>query len=170
MESREFLEKIGRRFLEEANRKGLNIYENQLKSIRGNEQELYRKIYLPEEISRIIHGKVHFEWLIKRYRRNNQIKLLAGLHLEYPRKEREINQKILEFLRGRVNFEDLTMGENEQLEIPEHFRIWKWISVYRLYSELDDDAVEWAVNSMIRLYEKLLPPLKEFFEGEGRIW
>jgi hypothetical protein len=34
------------------------------------------------------------------------------LHLEYPRKEREINQKILEFLRERVNFEDLAMEEN----------------------------------------------------------
>jgi len=36
--------------------------------------------------------------------------------------------------------------------------------VYKLYSELDNDTVKWAVNSMIRLYEKLLPPLKEFLE------
>ena len=83
--------------------------------------------------------------------------------MEYPRDE-ETNQEILEFLRGRVNFNELKEEENEELEIPEDFRIWRWVYLYKLYSELDDDAVDWAVNSMIRLYEKLLPPLKEFLK------
>jgi len=118
---------------------------------------------LSEEISSNIGNKIHFEWIVKRDRNSNQIKVSAGLHLEYPRDE-ETNQEILEFLRGRVNFNELKEEENEELEIPEDFRIWRWVYLYKLYSELDDDAVDWAVNSMIRLYEKLLPPLKEFLK------
>ncbi|EHP85989.1 McrB family protein [Methanotorris formicicus] len=167
MEEREFLEIVGRRFLEVVNKRSLGILKNQLKSVhKCGKRGFFRQLYLPEEISSITHGRVHFEWLVEKDKKTNQIKLLVGLHLECPIKNKIINQKIFEFLRERVNFEDLTVEENEQLEI-KHFRFWKWISVYRLYSELNDDAVEWAVNSMIRAYEKLLPPLKEFFEEFG---
>jgi|GEM_PF-5380913 len=59
MEGKEFLEIVGKRFLEEANRRKLNISENRLKSVRLH-LEYPRDEETNQEILEFLRGRVNF--------------------------------------------------------------------------------------------------------------
>ncbi len=165
MNLREFLERVGDEFLEKASKEQLNISPAQLKEIREGKKDIYRKLYLPPDLSKITKGFIHFEWLIPKREGKNTLVQVA-LHLEYPKKRKYENQNLLEFLRQRVDFKKLEQEAKGNLKVTRSN--WKWITISREYEELDEDAIEWAVDTMVLLYEKLLPHLEEFLKKEMR--
>ncbi|WP_048058271.1 AAA family ATPase [Pyrococcus yayanosii] len=160
MDLREFLEKVGDKFLERAKEKHLSISKTQVKEIREGKRDIYRKLYLPPDLSKTVKGYIHFEWLIPK-RKVEKILVQVALHLEYPKNR---NQNLFEFLRQRVDFKKLAQDAKGSLKTTQ--RTWKWITIFREYDELNEDAIEWAVDTMVLLYETLLPYLKEFLEAE----
>ena len=156
---RQFLKTVGEKFLEAANREGLNISEDQLKPVSGVS---YRQILLPQNIREITGNHIHFEWLLD----PNQGKIIVGLHLEYPSDRREMNQQILDFLLQKINFEELAGRVDGELEI-RRYPVWKWILISRPYSELNEELENWAINTMVEFYKEVkevFPALKEFVE------
>jgi len=161
MNPREFLTRVENTFLEKARERRFDISPTQIQEVKENKKHVYRRLYLPPELFKISRSYVHFEWLVSK-NKGTKVPVHVALHLEYPQNRSHMNQRLWEFLRQRVDFEKLAQDAGGSLEISR--RSWKWVTISREYEELNEDAVEWAADTMVFLYETLLPHIKEFLE------
>jgi|GEM_PF-534859 len=159
-----FLDNVGKKFFEKLRNKNLNISKEQLKPIHRN----YRKLYLPTPISDRINGRIHYEWILERPQRT----ISVDLHLEYGKERKEENERILEYLRGELDFEELSKEFEGEIKISPKQRTWRWLRVLRSYTELDEELENWAVETMIKLYQNFTPFLEKYFESDfmKRFW
>ena len=147
--NKQFLEKIGEEFLRRCADRGIS--EVQLEDTKS----YYKKLYLPSNIHETIRKYIHLEWIFR------SGKLCVGVHIEVPRDVNK-NDKIMNIILNdsESKFEELASDVNSELEILRNLSVFRWIHISKPYSDLNEGLKEWAVDTMLKLYNIAVPIIK----------
>ena len=154
------LSKAGEGFIKRASEEGFNVSRNQLGYFSKKGHTIYYKLKLPPELN-VSSKLVHFEWLARPEEESAQF--MVGLHLEFPREQKELNRKLADLLLEYVDLDEL----GRKIGTPvrrEDKTVFIWFMASKTYdspADAEEEIVEWLVDSMLEFYRTFLPALKD---------
>lgn len=133
--------------------KVLNDFKDKMPGVTDREPRIYNILNMLTG-----YGNVHFEWLIVGRPMNE---LQVALHFERGKKEE--NLKLLEYFKKFNNKIENEFNDEEVIFDGDWGNIWARIYIKRDISDLNDEDVAWASETMGRLYKILRPILDEYY-------
>ncbi|ASJ07383.1 McrB family protein [Thermococcus pacificus] len=154
------LSKAGEGFIKRASEEGFNVSRNQLGYFSKKGHTIYYQLKLPPELN-VSSKLVHFEWLARPEEEGAQF--MVGLHLEFPREQRELNKKLADLLVEYVDLDELGKRVGAPV-VREDKVVFTWFTANKTYespADTEEEIVEWLVTSMLEFYKTFLPALRE---------